>query len=224
MSDTSGYERFNAEVLRIFADMALSLSSANKKQSDFFDTLYVDGEKPFIELKSLYDGAKITCYTKEELEKGMTDIVRNTEMFESLKNRTAGGSVLTVSEFNALGGHRSDLLAHAISIERQSDHSLQLNLAEGTSRPDNIAIDDDEIKKSELKKAGIQWDDLSFSDRKRLKSGKETSTLTIAFSEKNGRNRHVRGKLSLKANPDNTFSFAFRQAQNQNKAKRFWKI
>jgi hypothetical protein len=167
MSDTQSFEKFSAEMLNVVANLTQSLVNANKKQAGNLDSLYVDAEKPYMQLASLYDGGNMKCYTKEELEKSVTDSIRS------------------------------------ITTENK--------------------IDPDKINTQELIKAGLKWNDLSFSDKKRLLSGKETSTITINLKD-NKNNRLVRGSLSLKGNPDNTFSFAFKQAQNQNTRKRFIKI
>jgi hypothetical protein len=130
MSDGSSEIRKILEDAMNIANELCCISSNHKKEAkDYFSSLLVDEAKPYLKLTSLFDGQNYTCYSKEEIEQSVSDIVGKTNLYDHIiqkinePDHLKGGKneYFTPQLFNDLGGQNSQILPNIERIEIGDD-------------------------------------------------------------------------------------------------------
>ncbi|MDR1592763.1 MAG: hypothetical protein LBS16_07810 [Prevotellaceae bacterium] len=110
-----------------------------KKEPDEYFKLNLPEDKPYIELTSLLDNRTYPCYSQQDLQNSMRDIIGRTDMYDDLLRNAAHpdfskpDEALTPELFNWLGGKNSPLLLNTDNIVT-FNNELKLNLIKGSAQ------------------------------------------------------------------------------------------
>jgi hypothetical protein len=286
MAEEQDLTRAHIDALEIFNKLFRAIFG-KKDPSEYFK-VQTPLDKQYIELTSMLDGRTYPCYSKEELQNSMRDIIVRTDMYNELLQNAKSNNfhkpndLFTPEMFNQLGGQQSPILLNtnyismnytgtgegktsevllhlldgaaqrgidAISIRSLgnneydiyfNNHSLDkkrtdvdiLEKVKGESlekeilritqmnekayldnKADKKLFSENEVPKAVLKRAGIDWENLSEVNKKALLEGRETSQLT--FTQKVGSKKcYTHGHLQLSRIGGNKAQAMFRPAQN----------
>ena len=142
MAEEQEITRAHVEVIDIFAKLYRAFYS-NKEASQYF-RLNSPEDKPFVELTSLFDNQIYQCYSKDDIQNSMRDIIGRTDMYNDLlrnaKNTTSKpDEVFTPELFNQLGGNNSPILLNTDNILITNDE-LKLNCIQAASQKGYEAV------------------------------------------------------------------------------------
>lgn len=276
MSEEQDLMRAQIDILELFYKIFCTLKGGKKEPNQYFQ-VQTQPNAPYTKLLSLFDKQTFQCYSQQEIERSLQQIVNNTDMYNSLINnaihlekKVDAKSIFTPEIFNSLGGQQSDILLNSSGIALSSNNGMLVNLINGATntgydkiylakqhdsnyivqffgsvtnseRFENVNAKDiqslvkreaqlnekayldnktgkqifseNEIPKSDLKRVGIKWDDLSAVNKKALLDGKETSSLTIQ-QQMGVKKQYTHGHLRLARTGGDKAEVMFRPMQN----------
>jgi len=99
----------------------------------------------------------------------------------------------------------------------------EAKLKDFTNLTEKKLFEEKDVPKDNLKNAGIKWDELSETNKKSLLDGKETSKLTVTYTQDNKKN-YVSGYLQLSRIGGNKTQILFRPLEQQQKINRNLKL